>query len=223
MSNKSNDNGRAYEFAFINELGRIATQNQNINIEKNSSYYVVEKSWNTLSDVEKEKYTKSAITGINLITSLEPIIEDGNGVLNLKIQADNKGELGDVRDILIQRENINWEIGLSLKHNHFAVKHSRLSHKIDFSEKWFQLPSSQNYWDNIIPIFEKLEIYKKDKIKWRELSNKEDDIYYPILKSFIAEIKEKYDKYNSIVPQRMVEYLLGYFDFYKIISQDNKK
>lgn len=58
MSNKSNDNGRAYEFAFINELGRIATQNQNINIEKNSSYYVVEKSWNTLSDVEKEKYTK---------------------------------------------------------------------------------------------------------------------------------------------------------------------
>ncbi|PRL67181.1 HaeIII restriction endonuclease [Haemophilus influenzae] len=79
MSNKSNDNGRAYEFAFINELGRIATQNQNINIEKNSSYYVVEKSWNTLSDVEKEKYTKSAITGINLITSLEPIIEDGNG------------------------------------------------------------------------------------------------------------------------------------------------
>ncbi|HHV6870707.1 TPA: HaeIII family restriction endonuclease, partial [Haemophilus influenzae] len=166
MSNKSNDNGRAYEFAFINELGRIATQNQNINIEKNSSYYVVEKSWNTLSDVEKEKYTKSAITGINLITSLEPIIEDGNGVLNLKIQADNKGELGDVRDILIQRENINWEIGLSLKHNHFAVKHSRLSHKIDFSEKWFQLPSSQNYWDNIIPIFEKLEIYKKDKIKW---------------------------------------------------------
>ncbi|EGT81586.1 putative restriction endonuclease, type II, HaeIII [Haemophilus haemolyticus M21639] len=60
-----------------------------------------------------------------------------------------------------------------------------------FSEKWFQLPSSQNYWDNILPIFEKLEIYKRNKIKWRELSNKEDDIYYPILKSFIAEIKEK--------------------------------
>lgn len=34
---------------------------------------------------------------------------------------------GDVRDIVIKRKDIEWEVGLSIKHNHDAVKHSRLA------------------------------------------------------------------------------------------------
>ena len=44
------------------------------------------------------------------------------------------------------KEILNWEIGLNIKHNHDAVKHSRLSHKIDFGAEWFEKPCSQNYW-----------------------------------------------------------------------------
>lgn len=223
MSSKSNKNGRAYEFAFLTVLRDGLISNQDINIEKNSSYYSSQNVWNALLDSDKENYVKGAKAGINLLKNLEPLIEDGDNILTLKMQSDKKGEEGDVRDLVIKRESSNWEIGLSLKHNHFAVKHNRISPTIDFSKKWFGLPCYKNYWDNVLPIFQKLDIYKESGIKWRELLNKEDDIYYPLLDAFINEIKTKYDHYGSVVPKKMVEYLLGYFDFYKVISIDNKK
>lgn len=223
MSSKSNKNGRAYEFAFLTVLRDGLISNQDINIEKNSSYYSSQNVWNALLDSDKENYVRGAKAGINLLKNLEPLIEDGDDILTLKMQSDKKGEEGDVRDLVIKRESSNWEIGLSLKHNHFAVKHNRISPTIDFSKKWFGLPCYKNYWDSVLPIFQKLDIYKESGIKWRELLNKKDDIYYPLLNAFINEIKTKYDQYGSIVPKKMVEYLLGYFDFYKVISIDNRK
>lgn len=80
-------------------------------------------------------------------------MEKGGDVLELRIQSDTKGKEGDVRDILIVRHNIQWEIGLSLKHNHFAVKHSRLSQKLDFGAKWYGIPCSQKYWEDVRPVF----------------------------------------------------------------------
>ena len=53
----------------------------------------------------------------------------------MKIQSDDKGKEGDVRDVRIIRRGIEWEIALSVKSNHFAVKHSRLSKKFRFWEK----------------------------------------------------------------------------------------
>ena len=60
------------------------------------------------------------------------IIENDGEFLDLYIQQDEEGEKGDVRDIIVARKTLKWEIGLSIKHNHFAVKHSRLSPTIDF-------------------------------------------------------------------------------------------
>nr|WP_311565663.1 HaeIII family restriction endonuclease [Peptoniphilus grossensis] len=47
------------------------------------------------------------------------------------MQTDDKGKEGDVKDVLIIRKEIELEIGLNIKHNYFAVKHSRLSKNID--------------------------------------------------------------------------------------------
>ena len=70
-----------------------------------------------------------------MVLELEPrMAEVDSDELTLEFQKDGQGVKGDVRDIVIKRKNIEWEIGLSIKHNHDAVKHSRLSHKLDFSE-----------------------------------------------------------------------------------------
>ena len=43
---------------------------------------------------------------------LEPnAIESGRDVLTLMLQTDSRGETGDVRDIIISRQDIDWEIG----------------------------------------------------------------------------------------------------------------
>lgn len=96
--------------------------------------------WNTLTGFEKTIYKVSALAGVNTIFDLEPLIlDEGNDEIELKIQSDDKGKEGDVRDVLIIRRGIKWEIGLS-------VKHSRLSKNLDFGNKWYGIDCSKQYW-----------------------------------------------------------------------------
>ena len=140
----------------------------------------------------------------------------------LKMQKDEEGEIGDVRDIIIIRNAEKWEIGLSIKHNHFAVKHSRLGAKLDFGERWYGIKCSDDYWNDIAPIFEFINSKKEQGLKWSDLENKDIDVYVPLLNAFMNEIKRNADKHSDL-PKKLVEYLLGEFDFYKVISIDNKK
>ncbi len=223
MSKNSNNQGRAYEYACIITLKENIEKIRPSKIEENSSFYAAKRAWEAIEEDLKVILLKSAKAAVNTIFELEPLIlEDGDDMLDLLIQADEKGEDGDVRDILIVRRNIKWEIGLSVKHNHFAVKHSRLSKKLDFGEKWFGVKCSTKYWEDIKPIFNFLEKEKNNKRKWSELSSKERDVYIPLLKAFVGEINRSAKEHKNL-PQKMVEYLLGQFDFYKVISVDNKK
>ena len=223
MSNKSNNQGRAYEYIFLNSLFEVISKIREVSIEKNSSFMASKQAWETLSSQDKEIYKISALTGVNIILNLEPlIIEKSNDILNLKIQSDDEGKKGDVRDIVIMRGNIDWEIGLSLKHNHFAVKHSRLSKKLDFGEKWYGIPCSEEYWKKVKPIFDFLEEEKEKKTLWKEIVNKNEDVYFPLLEDFKIEILDQNRK-NIKLLENMLKYLLGKFDFYKVISIDNKK
>ena len=147
MSSKSNDQGRAYEFVCLLTLEEKIKKLRPVNIIKNSSYSAAERAWCTLSNEMQETYKASSYVAVAKIFELEPrIVENNNDILELLIQTDAKGKKGDVRDILIIRHNIQWEIGLSLKHNHFAVKHSRLSRRLDFGKEWYGIPCSQDYW-----------------------------------------------------------------------------
>ena len=164
------------------------------------------------------------MAGVNTIFDLEPLIlDDGDDELELKIQSDDKGKEGDVRDVLIIRRGIEWEIGLSVKHNHFAVKHSRLSKNLDFGRKWYGVDCSEQYWEDIKPIFEYLDVEKQKDSKWSDLPNKEDDVYIPLLNAFKGELERQNHLFGKDIPKLMVEYLLGEFDFYKVIGIDSKR
>lgn len=107
------------------------------------------------------------------------------------------------------------------KHNHFAVKHSRLSPTIDFGAKWFGIPCSQVYWEAVQPIFTYLSDEADKHTKFKDLPNKDNDVYRPIIQAFMDEINRQYTIHPEI-PTKMVEYLLGEYDFYKVISCDAK-
>ena len=88
-----------------------------------------------MTDSEKDIYKISALVGVNTIFELESLILDGElDRLELKILSGDKGKEDDVSDVLIIRRGIEWEIGLSVKHNHFSVKHSRLSKNLDLKK-----------------------------------------------------------------------------------------
>ena len=223
MSEQSNNQGRAYEFICLLTLSQEINKIRKAEIEVNSAYHAAEHAWNTISDELKSILAQSATAAVSTIFDMEPmIIENSDDILSLKIQTDNEGKEGDVRDIVIARKDVKWEIGLSLKHNHFAVKHSRLAKGLDFGNEWFGIPCSENYWNDIKPIFDYLTEKKDDNKKWNELPSKDKTVYVPLLQAFMDELNRS-NALDSSVPQKMVEYLLGEFDFYKVISIDSKR
>lgn len=148
-----------------------------------------------------------------------------NDILQLEIVADKAGQTGDVRDVLAIRALQKWEIGISAKNNHRAVKHSRLSNDIDFGQKWLGIPCSADYFEEIKPIFSnlaKLRTASKATQKWDTLGDYHTSVYVPVLDAFKKELL-RLDKENpGIVAERLVEYLIGSQDFYKIIKGKNK-
>lgn len=220
MSTASNDQGRAFEYIVLLTLHDEINKIRKAIIQMNSSYTAAKRAWNNISNDLQINLRKSALAAANSIFDLEPLIlEDDKDTLTLLIQPDEKGESGDVRDILIVRSGIKWEVGLSLKHNHFAVKHSRLSKNLDFGSSWYNIKCSKQYWDDIHPIFQYLEEEKKKGSTWNKLPSKNNDVYVPLLNAFVDEVQRS-AKANPNVPSRMVEYLLGKFDFYKVVSVD---
>ena len=226
MSSKSNNQGRAFEMACLVAIGETITKYRKydkVKFEKNSSFEAAVRAWKSTDENYQETVMKAAKAMSEKLAALEPImVENDDETIVLKIQKDEEGEKGDVRDILIIRGDSGWEIGLSVKHNHFAVKHSRLSPSIDFGQKWYGIPCSQNYWNSIAPIFDYLKEQKRQRTNWSDLPDKEGDVYVPLLNAFIEEVKSA-NMVDSSFPRRMVEYLLGEYDFYKVISLDAKR
>lgn len=222
MSDKSNNQGRAFEYICLITLEKEISKYRNAKIISNSSFDAALVAWNAIDKSIQSNLIISAESVIKTIFDLEPMItEKDSDTVELLIQPDIMGEVGDVRDIVAIRKNKEWEIGFSVKHNHFAVKHSRLAKTLDFGERWYDKKCSEQYWNDVKPIFNYLSEEKEKGTKWRDLPDKDLDVYVPLLNAFVDEIKRAYTEYSEL-PKRMVEYLLGAFDFYKIISIDNE-
>ncbi|GHR88034.1 hypothetical protein VN1277_10390 [Helicobacter pylori] len=225
MSNKSNNQGRAYEYAWCLALEQKLSVLKKVIVDKQNGFNACYRAYESLEKSLQERYLESAKQGVLLLLDCEPllseIIESSQNEITLSLQKDKLGEIGDIRDILIYFDR--FCIGLSIKHNHEAIKHSRLSKDLDFGEKWLGVRVSQNYKDTIKPLFERLENAKKEGMLWRDFPNKEQEIYAPLLQAFKKEVLRIDENKKNKVPQKMVEYLLGKYDFYKAILLEREQ
>ncbi|GAA7879648.1 hypothetical protein BTM116_08790 [Helicobacter pylori] len=225
MSDKSNHQGRAYEYAWCLALEQKLSVFKKVIVDKQNGFNACYRAYESLEKSLQERYLESAKQGVLLLLDCEPLLSEvigssQNGI-TLSLQKDKLGEIGDVRDILIYFDR--FCIGLSIKHNHDALKHSRLSKDLDFGEKWLGVGVSQNYKDTIKPLFERLENAKKEGMLWRDFPNKEQEIYAPLLQAFKKEVLRIDENKKNKVPQKMVEYLLGKYDFYKAILLEREQ
>ncbi|GAA7858363.1 hypothetical protein HpBT0303_14520 [Helicobacter pylori] len=225
MSNKSNNQGRAYEYAWCLALEQKLSVFKKVIVDKQNGFNACYRAYESLEKSLQERYLESAKQGVLLLLDCEPLLSEVIGSsqneITLSLQKDKLGEIGDIRDILIYFDR--FCIGLSIKHNHDAIKHSRLSKDLDFGEKWLGVGVSQNYKDTIKPLFERLENAKKEGMLWRDFPNKEQEIYAPLLQAFKKEVLRIDENKKNKVPQKMVEYLLGKYDFYKAILLEREQ
>ncbi|ASM63941.1 restriction endonuclease [Helicobacter pylori] len=225
MSDKSNNQGRAYEYAWCLALEQKLSVFKKVIVDKQNGFNACYRAYESLEKSLQDRYLESAKQGVLLLLDCEPllseVIKSSQNEITLSLQKDKLGEIGDIRDILIYFDR--FCIGLSIKHNHDAVKHSRLSKDLDFGEKWLGVGVSQNYKDTIKPLFERLENAKKEGMLWRDFPNKEQEIYAPLLQAFKKEVLRIDENKKNKVPQKMVEYLLGKYDFYKAILLEREQ
>ncbi len=228
MSGVQTKNGKAFEYACLKALQDALSLNQLINVQEDAAFQTAKSSYERLLQADQDSMYIGALAAVNKLRALEPMLENQNGPLILKIQADSNGIHGDVRDVLCIRNGLeHWEIGISCKHNHHAVKHSRLSSTIDFGKEWMGVPCSERYFAKVRPIFDELEntrveARKQNTIaKWNELSDKEDSVYVPILKAFLEELK--CIAHEEGAAERFTSYLIGTKDFYKVIMDEKSE
>jgi hypothetical protein len=224
---KQTINGKAFEYALLLEFFERLKIVTKVTITENEPYVTAKKCFDSFKENQQETFRITASTAINFLIDIEPRLSNGideTDILVLEIVGDQAGQTGDVRDVLTIRALQKWQIGISAKNNHKAVKHSRLSQRINFGEKWLGVSCSDNYFQEIKPIFDMLtDLRANDKsTKWTSIENMHQVVYIPILDAFRKELL-RLDKENpSIVAENLVQYLIGNEDFYKVIKGKKK-
>ena len=202
------NNGKAFEYACVMSLYNRLCKDQEVSIEDTPQFRTAKNFFNSMSEKMKLDLTAAANAATRVIIRLEPQLEypSTNIPLYLSLQTDAQGIKGDVRDVLCIRRQNQWIIGLSCKHNHHAVKHSRLSDTIDFGAEWFNIPCSKQYFSEVVPLFSKLRKIRDDSKEdgtpalWSDIPNKAEEYYIPILQAFIKELKRIDSENAGVIP-----------------------
>ena len=222
------DNGKAFEYSVAKAyFEHLSTRGQNVNILQDRACAVGKSKYDLFAPTEKQKFDLASIQTINTISILEPGLltqRSVNDVLEISLVPDSAGQAGDVRDVIFRRRHVKpfWEVGLSVKNNHDAVKHSRLSPTIDFGREWLGLNCTRQYFDETKVIFDQIGALRQadPTATWASLGTyKATGIYKPILQAFRAEMI-RLSSQNSTVPSGLLAYLIGRHPFYKVIKDD---
>lgn len=219
--------GKAFEYSLLVDFFERLRTLSTVVIIENAPYKAAKKCFESFSDTEKDSYRINSSAAVNFIIDTEPRLSNSTNekdILQLEIYSDFQGQGGDVRDVLLIRSIQNWEIGISAKNNHRAVKHSRLSNDINFGEKWLGLNCSETYFSEIKPVFDGLAQLRTESggtKTWDSLGDYHKSIYLPILIAFRKELMNLNANNPELVPLKLVEYLIGNKDFYKVIKGYN--
>ncbi len=233
MSLTNTEYGKAYEYACLQAIKEAILQNNGEDSVIVVSSNAYETAKNAFVKAEQENVAENLIRAANaasrVIVKLEPQLKYGPKNIALVIQTDANGVAGDVRDFLCIRGSNGWEIGISCKHNHHAVKHCRLSASIDFGSEWFGVPCSSEYFQTVVPLFNELRNMRTEALTrgsacplWNDIPDKTEKYYVPVLKAFLEELR-RLSENNPDIPRKLISYMLGRYDFYKVITDDLHK
>lgn len=225
-------NGKAFEYACLKAMqNKLCNEGKSVIVDKSPAYFTTADKYKSLPADEQNRYMDAANAAIKLIFPLEPRIENGDGELLLAVNADAaaQGVDGDVRDVLCIRssgKDGNWEIGLSCKHNHEALRHPRITSDKDFGKNWVGIPNSDEFIREITGTIDVLVGCMERELLWKDIAaaddEKRDKYYVPILEAYRKEII-RMCKDHEDVPQKLLSYFFGSKDFYKVIMKEKKE
>ena len=221
---KQTASGKAFEFSLLQAAISLLSDQCRVHLVKDRPYLNAQRDFQSFSVREQDFYRVASKAAFRHIILLEPRLNhsEGNDILTIQIAPDQAGKRGDVRDVLFIRSVAGWEIGISAKNNHRAVKHSRISEHIDFGKEWFGLSCGTSYFEKVAPFFRDLSSIASSKTLWNNVPRKKERFYVPLLEIFRDTMVDLDMRYPKEIPKRLVSYLIGSKDFYKVIKENHR-
>lgn len=215
MSPTQTESGKAFEYALASAISKAS----GAQLIQDPACTDAKLYFQASDPAEQKNMKKAATKASSFLCSNDPNFRLAQSAI---FQKDFAGQRGDVRDIIVTLSN-NQQIGLSAKNNHEALKHSRLSDKIDFGQKWSNCPVSDDYWNMVTPTFQEMRNLQSYNTLFRDISDKENKFYLPILIAFEDEFRSLCGIHGSKFISSVFHYLIGNFDFYKVMYLRRQK
>jgi len=214
-------NGKAFEYAVATELQKRLA----IPVRSGPEVDVCKNAFHSVGSVFQRALSGAAEVAVKHVLELEHTKLAAATLEEIWIATDDRGQHGDVRDVVV--ETSAGPIGISCKNNHAAFKHSRLSGKLDFVKKWglSEKGCSDTYWSRVGPIFAELESIRKQSkatARWSDMQDVPSRFYWPVLDAFDGELTRLSSPSSPIaatVSTKLVMYVVGQLDFYKVIRR----
>lgn len=209
-----NDSGRAFEYGIAVSFSRLL----NAPITDGKQVRKAKLCFEQAKEKEQLKIVKAADEICLFIIAHDKRLTQSH--CSISIQSDQKGKDGDVRDVIIYNSKLKEEIGISAKNRHSAVKASRLSEQIDFGSDWMGIRCSDAYFHTVVPLFREMRSRKGRGELWKDIADKKQRFYMPILQAFQSEMQLLFKNNPNDTAKKLVQYLLGKYDYYKVIKQN---
>lgn len=209
---KQMDSGKAFEYQVAVEFSNYL----NKPFLDSRAKEVAKKAYFSQLQEEQDKLRQAANRAVDFLCCHDSYFSKA---MLIKLQIDKEGIVGDVRDVVVGLSN-GEQIGISAKNRHEAIKHSRLSGRIDFGKKWADCPCSSEYMRRIKPIFNDLRKKSGRGILFRDIPDKVNRYYLPVLIAFEDELRNLCEEYGRHFVVHMFQYLLGKYDFYKVVKEN---
>ena len=219
-----NDSGRAFEYACmaaVYQLLRGYRDKSLIAHKPSMGLNMAKHAWGDIDRTMQAKLTRAAYSMTEQLLEYEPAAFGGQRRRVAAAAGRRRGRGGRrARYCYLAAEHRlgDWA---EREAQSFRGQTFALSPTIDFGKKWYKLPCSAEYWRAVKPIFELSREAQSKGQRWSELPSKEDDVYVPLLEAFMDELRRA-NTADPTFPRRMVEYLLGEYDFYKVIYLDSE-
>ncbi|PSF30602.1 hypothetical protein C7H19_23570 [Aphanothece hegewaldii CCALA 016] len=220
MSNKSNQHGRALEFAIVQEIcarltGKVVlTQRANDSQAKDSLHYAL------LSQKMQNDFLVCSQTIYNWLEQ-EFTLSQTNQV-NIDRFPDLSGTQGNVSDIHIKLD-LAREINLSIKHRNIALKHQRPKTTPQHCGYSRDSQQSRAFYTEYERIAARFAQQTSGRTKFNELPEniKSNYLYQPICQ-LITEFINSYCQ-SQTNAEHLFRFLTGTTDYYKIHFDGNKR
>lgn len=212
MSSKSNDNGRALEFCFVDHFIQNYPQ---ASLLKNTPYFQKRDQikFKSLPEELRDRFIKASMAYL-----CPEEIEDT--IIEIERLADGDGKQGDVTDIRIKLKNQKI-INISLKNNHFALKHQRPGAL--FSQLKVNDPEQEKIYYSKLGEIEH-NFYQQAKPYSSSIFNEVKKQNYEVIDNLYSSVNELVcyylNRYSSHA-NNYFQFLIGNKDFIKIIVTKN--